>query len=396
VQTVVATEMYSGTGDIYFSNSTVWPAGSKMSNVGTVKWDFKAVNLGPGITTTADIINPLNNLWVTAGPPTIPSAGDVIFQPAGAAPPCFCTLQNVIDNNHDMLNGIITIGTLAGDGNTGTPEVIGIGGEAARNNTGDYVIGVGYLAAKGNTGDNVTAVGAGAAGNNTGDYVAAFDNACTGNTGNYVVGIGFQASDGNSGNNVVGIGYEAANNNSGLNVTAVGNQAGKGNTQDGNTFIGNTAGITNTGLGVTAIGNTAGKDNVGDYCTFVGEGAGYEQTGVSTITAIGVSAAFQNSGTEVTALGDAAAYSNTGDRVIAIGASAGTSNVGDDVLVFGHVTPLVTNTLNNVTMIKSDFIPSFANFAAATAVINAGTAAPGFTYLYHDQATNSIGAVRIP
>lgn len=280
VQTVVSTEMYSGTGDVYFSNSTVWPVGSKMSNVGTVKWDFKAVNFGPGITTPADIVNPLNNLWVTAGPPVIPSVTNIINQPAGS--PAQVSLQQVLDYDHTIASGLIFLGTDAGDNNTGTPEVIGIGTEAAQNNTGDYVAAVGYIAAKGNTGNTIAALGAGAATLNTGNNVVALDNACTANSGDNVIGIGDGCADGNSGNNVIGIGKNAA---------------------QGNAF----------------------------------------------------------------------------DNVIALGTNAG-----------------VNNAIANSVILSNTELPSYANYAAAIVVINALSGAVTGTYLYHDQATNSIGAVRIP
>lgn len=343
-QTVVATEMYSGTGDMYFSNSTVWPVGSKMSNVGTVKWDFKAVNFGPGITTPADIVNPLNNLWVTAGPPAIPSVSNVTNQPAGSAQ--LISLQQVLDYDHTIGNGLIFLGTDAGDGSTGTPEVVGIGTESAQNNTGNYVSAVGYIAAKGNTGDTVVAIGSGAAVNNAGNHVVALENACTGNAGNYTIGIMDGASDTNSGNYTIGIGYLAANNNTGASdVIGIGRSSSQNNSATGAIGIGFSTNSNNSGSNTISIGNSSGSGNTGSSAILIGQTVG---------------------------------GNNTGNNVIALGANAGANN-----------------TLSSSVIISNTCLPSYANFAAAAAVIIAPAATSG-TYLYHDQATNSIGAVRIP
>jgi hypothetical protein len=54
------------------------------------------------------------------------------------------------------------------------------------------------------------------------------------------------------------------------------------------------------------------------------------------------------------------------------------------------------NTINGATIFSNDSLPSYANYATASAAITVvlgGSA--GCTYLYHDQATNSIGAVRL-
>jgi hypothetical protein len=54
------------------------------------------------------------------------------------------------------------------------------------------------------------------------------------------------------------------------------------------------------------------------------------------------------------------------------------------------------NTLNGMTIFSNTSIPTYADFTAASAAITVGLGATaGCTYLYHDQATNSIGAVRL-
>jgi hypothetical protein len=298
VQTVVSTEMYSGTADVYFSNSAAWPAGSKLSNVGTAKWDFKAVNFGPGITTPADIVDPLNNLWVTAGPPTIPSVNDVINQPAGSS--VQLSLQQVLDYNHDLLNGILFMGTGAGDNNTGT-----------------FVIGLSSNAAKDNTGNGVIALGPGAANQNNGLQVIAFgQSSANQNLGNQVISLGLGSAVQNTGNNVIGIGLDASNQNIGNNVTGIGNNAADGN----------------AGNNVIAIGSNACAGN-----------------------------------------------SVLAPNVIGLGTAAGAGNA-----------------IAQSVILSNSELPSYANHAAAIAVINALSGATTGTYLYHNQATDSIGAVRIP
>jgi len=92
------------------------------------------------------------------------------------------TLQQVLDNNHDLVGGNLFAGTDAGDANTGY-SVIAIGSSA------------GFV----NSGDNVNAVGEGAAYINTGSSVNAFGvNAATGNDGNNVNAFGNYAGDENT------------------------------------------------------------------------------------------------------------------------------------------------------------------------------------------------------
>ena len=191
-------------------------------------------------------------------------------------------------------------------------------------------------------------------------------NATAGTNKNLVNGINLQgtgAGIGQSGVEVIGIGTSALNNNTGSYITAIGYEAGKGNTGTSCYLFGDGAGTGNTGDNSILIGNTAGYNNAGD-----------------NITAIGLSAGDGNTGNIVNLLGRTAGTGNTGDFVIAIGNDAGNSN-----------------TLSGMTIFSNSSMPSYVDFAAASAAINVGTgASSGSTYLYHDQTTNSIGAVRIP
>jgi hypothetical protein len=130
------------------------------------------------------------------------------------------TLQEVLDNNHDLVDGNNFQGTGAGLGNTGT-EVNALGVSAAENNIGNNVNALGNGAANNNEGINVNALGT----------TSAFING-----GNNVNGLGFQASYVNSGNNVNGLGNSAALSNTGNDVNAFGFEAGVNNLGNGNTF----------------------------------------------------------------------------------------------------------------------------------------------------------------
>jgi hypothetical protein len=280
VQTVMGVEAYSGSPNVYMGNIGNWPVGSDMSNIGAADWEFDNVYFGPGIDSPADIVDPANNLWVTAGLPTIPSVTNIAYIPVGGQPQV--SLQQVLDYNHDIVNDLIFMGTDAGLNNTGVNYVIGIGALATDTNSGTLVIGVGPAAARLNTGDEVVAIGVSAAESNTGDFVVGIGNsAAATNTGDYVTGIGEDAANANTGTFVVGIGWNAAK----LNST---------------------------------------------------------------------------------------------NYVLALGPAAGLSNA------------LIVSTI-----ISNQVLPTYANHAAALLVIVAPTATTG-TYLYHNQATDSIGAVRIP
>lgn len=237
-------------------------------------------------------------------------AGDVMGIP---------TLQQVLDFNHDLVDGNNFQGTGAGVGNTGT-EVIAIGTNTATGNTGQSVYAIGTRSAESNTGNTVTAFGFLAAGDNTGTRVNA---------------IGQTAAQNNTGDNVNAFGVDAAN--------------------------------ANTGDRVDALGRFAAGQNTGDR-----------------VVAIGSGAAATNAGNFVIALGVDSANGNAGNNVIALGTNAGQNNG-----------------LAKSVIISNSELPTFADYTAATdplsvtSITVANGATPG-TYLFHNQATNSIGAVRIP
>lgn len=145
-----------------------------------------------------------------------------------------------------------------------------------------------------------------------------------------------------------------------------------------NNFQGTGAGTGNTGVQVIAFGAYTGLNNTG-----------------TNVTALAYQAARDNTGNNLNAIGTDAGKGNSGDRVNAFGSSAAQNNTGDDVNAFGNGAGL-GNALNGMTIFSNASMPTYANFAAASAAITVGLgASAGSTYLYHDQATNSIGAVRL-
>jgi hypothetical protein len=113
------------------------------------------------------------------------------------------TLQEVLDNNHDLVDGLNFQGSFAGDGNTGI-FVNAFGQDAANTNTGTLVNAFGTEAAIDNEGNDVNAFGNIAAGFNTGSNVNAFgDNAGNGNTFNNVNLFGTSATADENGQTVL-------------------------------------------------------------------------------------------------------------------------------------------------------------------------------------------------
>lgn len=161
---------------------------------------------------------------------------------------------------------------------------------------------------------------------------------------------------------------------------------------DGNDFQGTGAGILNTGVYVIAFGTNAGKENSGSNVNAISVDAAYQNEG-NDVNAIGSSAAALNKGNDVNAIGNASAYNNTGNNVNAIGNTAGLGNTGDNVIALGSSAG-IANPLSGMFIISNSELPSYADHAAAVAAISP-TGIPNNTYIYHNQATMSIGAVRL-
>ena len=294
-------------------------------------------------------------------------------------------------------NSNVSIGVSAGYGAlVSAYECVNLGQQAGFSNQGYYGVFLSTNAGLSNTGNITTGIGPGAA---------------QSNSGNNVVAIGNSAGKQNTGGSTVAIGVEAGKENTAIGLVAIGYQAGYQNTAvDGIIAIGSSAAYTNTGTtAVIAIGPNAAYNNTGEYVTAIGLSAAASNIGLSQIVAIGYSAASGNQGADVVAIGDGAASSNSGSQVIAIGNGAANSNAnanviaigeqaansnsGSDVVAIGKNAGFA-NTLSSVFILSNNELPSFLDFTVASAVLGAGVS--GSTYLYHDQTTNSIGAVRIP
>jgi len=156
---------------------------------------------------------------------------------------------------------------------------------------------------------------------------------------------------------------------------------------------GTNSGVGNSGTDVNAFGKGAAQDNTGSFVNALGQAAAVQNTG-SSINAFGQQACLNNTGDSVNAIGSDAANDNKGDYVTAIGRQAASNNFGDNVIALGTFAGL-GNTIAQAFIISNSELPTYLDFATASAAIS-GVGASGNTYLYHDQTTNSIGAVRIP
>jgi hypothetical protein len=161
---------------------------------------------------------------------------------------------------------------------------------------------------------------------------------------------------------------------------------------DGNNYQGTGAGVGNTGSEINALGTSAAKNNIGNYINAFGYSAAFNNLG-SNVNAIGARAAQDNTGTNVIAIGSQTAKENTGNNVIAFGQEAAYQNTGNYVMALG-ANAGEGNSLSGMFIISNNELPSYADHAAAVAAISP-TGIPNNTYIYHNQATMSIGAVRL-
>ena len=151
------------------------------------------------------------------------------------------TLQAILDNNHDLVDGINFQGTGAGTGNSGT-SINGFGLNAGYNNSGNEINAFG-------------------------------SNAVFENSGNFINAFGGNVAQENLGNNVNALGTSAASYNEGNNVNAFGTNAGFENRSDNLNAFGPNAGEANTADYVNAFGPNAGLDNIWNNVNLFGESA---------------------------------------------------------------------------------------------------------------------------
>ena len=258
---------------------------------------------------------------------------------------------------------VVAIGSSAAIGNTGN-YLVAIGNSVATTNQQDYCIVIGHAGGANNIGSQLIAMGYATAGNNTGVYVTALGHfTCNNNTGNEVNSFGYYSAAENHGNNINSMGHEATKSNTGNSVNAFGHVALQDNTRDNVNALGYAAGLTNHGAGLNALGYYSAEQNTGDNLNAMGESAG---------------------------------QLNTGSNVNAFGYRAANESTGSDVNAFGYEAGKF-NGITGATIFSNASLPSYLNYAAASAAITVGAgASAGCTYLYYDQTTFSVGAVRIP
>jgi hypothetical protein len=157
------------------------------------------IKLPPEYYTDLPIENIVSNYFIPfkpSGDYTLATLDDI---PSYTTP----TLQQVLDNNHDLVDGNNFQGTGAGYGNIGT-FVNALGVQTAVYNEGSNVNALGESAAINNLGSEINAFGISAAANNEGNYINAFgDFSALNNTFNNVNLFGQSATADEDGQTVL-------------------------------------------------------------------------------------------------------------------------------------------------------------------------------------------------
>ena len=318
------------------------------------------------------------------------------------------TLQQVLNNNHNLLDAINLQGTGAGSGNSGK-NINGLGANAAASNTGDLINALGTQAAQSNHGLYVNALGYQAAQNNTANSVNALGNqAAKGNTGTNVNALGYQAGLNNTYSDVTLLGYGATaddnmqlvlasystanqariyfgnisdNRNyelpdasgtialtadiipstlqqvtTGINKNLInginlqGTGAGATNSGTNINALGTNAASTNTKSDINALGNSAANNNTSDNVNALGNNAAISNSGEGNVNALGLSSGEHNSGSDVNFLGRLSGSYNTGNSINGLGYQAAKSNTGSNVNAIGYQAG-VSNSFSHVTLL---------------------------------------------
>jgi hypothetical protein len=194
------------------------------------------------------------------------------------------TLQEVLDNNHDLVDGNNFQGTGAGVDNTGV-SVNAFGTDAGFQNAGDNQNAFGGEAGVDNTGASQNAFGSSAGYENQGDnqnalgFDAGYQNEAINQNA-----LGASAGQINSGANQNALGFEAGFENTGNNQNALGENAGKNNTGKSQNAFGFQAGQDNTGDDVNAFGFKAGDGNTFNNVNLFGDGAQADEDGQTVLS----------------------------------------------------------------------------------------------------------------
>jgi hypothetical protein len=162
-------------------------------------------------------------------------------------------------------------------------------------------------------------------------------------------------------------------------------------------------GLTNTGANSTAVlsnffGQEAGQDATNaDNSNFFGNESGQDAVNAANSNFFGNNAGFEATDAEQSNFFGLNAGSGAINAYNSnfLGANAGQNSSGNNVNAFGQLAGLA-NALDGQTIFSNASMPSFADHAAAAAAITVLLgASAGSTYLYHNQDTDSIGAVRL-
>lgn len=185
----------------------------------------------------------------------------------------------------------------------------------------------------------------------------------------------------------------------------MGNSAGQSSTSNSSLAIGSGSGSQVNGNYHVALGFNAGK-GIGEpsaLCHNVvsigantgGSAGGDSRDSVSESIFIGSTTGFQSGGLSQILMGKDAGRTSVGDNKIAIGQDAGKNSDADNCTYLGHGAG-IGNTLAGQFVINNSRLPSYADrTAAVTAITVLNGAIAGNTYLYFNETTFIVEAVRL-
>jgi len=183
-------------------------------------------------------------------------------------------------------------------------------------------------------------------------------------------------------NNNVFFGYNTGTGTGATNTNAFGRNAGAGaNSSTFSNYIGNGAGLNATNTSnANYLGSGAGNGASGAYeSVFIGQNAGVNGVNAYRSVFLGTSAGNGSTANNSFFLGFRAGQNSTGNNIIALGVDAG-----------------IGNTLSGKTIISNASLPSYLDRATALLAITVALGAiAGNTYLYYNQTTFTIEAVRL-
>jgi hypothetical protein len=167
-----------------------------------------------------------------------------------------------------------------------------------------------------------------------------------------------------------------------------------------NLHIGAGAGLLNNGNYNTLIGQGAGNSSNAQFIIGIGYNAAEAIDANSILTiCIGTGAGIRSNGSYNTFIGQDAGRDSIMNNSLAIGNNSGLNCTGNDCIYLGSNAGRQTiggNAINNNTIIRTDFLPGFANHAAAAAAITVSNGgAVDNTYLYRNTNNNTIGFISL-